>query len=354
MNPHLTPTRTRFLLACGLAAALSLGALTTLAHATAPGTNGQIAFTRWRLQDNPLWSEIFVANPDGTGERQVSHSSSAVEDNHAHWSPDGKWIVFDRCTANGPCSLWLVRPDGAGQHRLSPPCSSSRPPLVCSDDSDPSFAPDGRHVVFTHAWGRVKQTALGDQIEHSAVATLDLAGSHLRILRQLARYAGDLLAPRISPNGKLIVFGRHNSVSVRPAGSDALFVTGVKGGASRQLTPWRLNAGSPDWSPDGKQVLFKQLIHADLAPGPNLYTIGVNGTGLRRVTNVSASHAALPGAFSPDGTSIIFATDSGATANPLGRTFADVFTMRTDGTNLTPVTRTANLDGWPAWGPRRP
>ena len=123
MNPHLTPTRTRILLACGLAAALTLGALTTLAHATAPGKNGLIAFTRWRLQDNPLWSEIFVANPDGTGERQVSHSTSAVEDNHAHWSPDGKWIVFDRCTANGPCSLWLVRPDGAGQHRLSPPCS---------------------------------------------------------------------------------------------------------------------------------------------------------------------------------------------------------------------------------------
>ena len=141
---------------------------------------------------------------------------------------------------------------------------------------------------------------------------------------------------------------------MRPAGSDALFVTGVKGGASRQLTPWRLDAGSPDWSPDGKQVLFKQLIHADLAPGPNLYTIGVNGTGLRRVTNVSAGHAALPGAFSPDGTSIIFATDSGATANPLApRPFADVVTMRTDGTNLTPVTRTANLDGWPTWGPRR-
>lgn len=31
--------------------------------------------------------------------------------------------------------------------------------------------------------------------------------------------------------------------------------------------------------------------------------------------------------------------------------FADIFTTRIDGTNLTPVTRTPNLDGWPTWGP---
>jgi len=354
MNPHLTPTRTKLLLTCGLAAALTLGGLTTLAGATTPGKNGLIAFTRYRLQNDPLWSEIFVANPDGTGERRVSHSPTAVEDDQAHWSPDGKWIVFDRCTANGPCSLWLVRPDGAAQHRLSQLCAASPPRSVCPDDSGPSFAPDGRHVVFTHEWGRVEQTTLGDQIEHSAIAAVDLAGKHLAILRQLAPYAGDLQAPRISPNGKLIVFDRYNAASVRPAGGDALFVTGLNGGGARQLTPWRLSAGSPDWSPDSKQVLFKRFIPGagELSPGTNLYTIGVNGTGLRRITNVGVGHYALAGSFSPDGTSIVFATDSEATANPLApRPFADIFTMRIDGTNLAPATRTANLDGWPAWGP---
>ena len=59
------------MLVCGVAAALALGTLTTLAHATTPGTNGLIAFTRYRLQNNPLWSEIFVADPDGRGERRL-------------------------------------------------------------------------------------------------------------------------------------------------------------------------------------------------------------------------------------------------------------------------------------------
>jgi Tol biopolymer transport system component len=336
-----------------LAAMALAGAVATLAHATAPGQNGLIAFTRYRLQNKPVWSEIYVANPDGTGVHRVSNSPTAVEDDQARCSPDGKWIVFDRCTANGPCSLWLVHPDGTSQRRLSPPCPASRSRSVCRDDSGPSFTPDGRHVVFTYEWGHVEKTSLGDQIEHSAIATVDLEGRHLTVLRQLAPYAGDLATPRISPNGKLIVFDRYNAASVRPAGADALFVAGVNGGAPRRLTAWRLSAGSPDWSPDGKQVLFKQFIPdaGELTPGTNLYTIGVNGTGLRRVTSVGAGHYALAGSFSPDGTSIVFATDSQATANPLApNPFADIFTVRTDGTNFSPVTRTANLDGWPSWG----
>ena len=323
-------------------------------RATTPGRNGLIAFTRYRLQNSPLWSEIWVANPDGTGAREVSHSRSAVEDDQAQWSPDGRSIVFDRCRTNGPCSIWLVRPDGSGQRRLAPACPSTGRQTVC-DNASPSFTPDGRHVVFARDWGRIKKTSLGDQIEHSAIATADLNGEHLTILRQLAPYAGDLQSPRISPTGQLLVFDRYNSAVARPAGGDALFIAGVHGGVPRQLTPWRESAGSPDWSPDGKEILFKRFIHgaSELTPGTNLYTIGVDGTGMRRVTTVGSSHYVLAGSFSPDGASIVFATDEDGTPNPRGGTFADVFTMQR-GTNLQhPVTRSANLDGWPSWGSRQ-
>jgi acylaminoacyl-peptidase len=285
----------------------------------------------------------------------VSHSSSAVEDDGAQFSPDGRWIVFDRCTSDGPCAMWLVRPDGTGQHRLSPACPTPRRPAVCPDDSGASFAPDGRHVVFTHAWGGVKKTSIGDEIKHSGIAMLGLDGKHLTILRQLPPYAGDLQSPRISPKGTLIVFDRYNSASTKPADADALFVVGVSGGAARQLTPWRLSAGSPDWSPDGKTILFKRFIRgaSELTPGTNLYTIGVDGSGLRRVTNVGSYHYVLAGSFSPDGASIVFATDEDGTLNPRGNTFADIFTMRLGTGAAAPVTRTANLDGWPTWGGRK-
>jgi Tol biopolymer transport system component len=58
----------------------------------------------------------------------------------------------------------------------------------------------------------------------------------------------------------------------------------------------------------------------------------------------------IAGSFSPDGTSVVFATDADATANPRGGTFADIFTLRLGSNSPKPVTRTANLDGWPSWG----
>ena len=106
-------------------------------------------------------------------------------------------------------------------------------------------------------------------------------------------------------------------------------------------------AGSPDWSSDSRQVLFKRFVPgaSELALGSNLYTIGVDGTGLRRVTDVGGGHYGLAGSFSLDGTLNVLATDLYATLNPRGGTFADVFTMRLGANSPSPVSHTANLDG---------
>jgi hypothetical protein len=51
-------------------ASVCAGFLATRSHATAPGTNGRIAFQRYRLHDAPLQAEIFTLNSDGSGERK--------------------------------------------------------------------------------------------------------------------------------------------------------------------------------------------------------------------------------------------------------------------------------------------
>jgi Tol biopolymer transport system component len=327
------------------------GVLLAAAHATTPGKDGLIAFTRYRLQNSLLRSEIFVAKPDGTGLKRVSHSAKPVEDDQAHWSPDGAWIVFDRCTASGPCSVWLVRPDGSGQRLLSAGCPSGRLPPVCVDDSNPAFTPDGRRVVFQHEFGKIKHGPLGDSIENSQIVRVDLNGMQLTVLRRLGGFRGDLEAPRVSPNGALLLFRQSNSDRARPAGGEALFVVGLDGKGLRRVTPWGLAAAGGDWSPDGTHILFKSTLPSgELTPGTRLYTVRADGTGLQRLTNVGASYYVLSGSYSPDGKSVVFATDEGATANPHGNTFADIVTMRLGGGKLTYVTHAANLDGWPTWG----
>jgi Tol biopolymer transport system component len=333
-------------------AALTSPALTTVAKAMTPGTNGLIAFTRYRLQDNPLWSEIYVANPDGTGARRVSSSRTAVMDSHAQWSPDGKRILFDRCTTN-VCTIWLVDADGTHQRRLTAACPSDRPPPVCSDDSFPSFAPDGRHIVFVHASGRIGHYSTGDWVASSEIVWRDLRGGKLTILRRLAGFRGDYEQPQVSPDGVKLSFRIENSSRARRKNGKALFVANLDGNNQRRITPWSLRATSATWAPDGSRILFaSNALAGNLAPGTNLYTARPDGTDMHPLTNVGASHYVLAGSYSPDGTSITYATDLDATPNPLGsNTFPDIVTQPLAGGSVTRITHSANLDGWPTWGP---
>jgi Tol biopolymer transport system component len=333
--------RWRLLLAGALVLSVAFGLVVALAGTATPRKNGMIAFTRYRLQNKPLRSEIFVANPDGSGVRKVSHSPTAREDDQARWSPDGKWIVFDRCTPVTACSVWLVRADGSGQYRLSADCpSNAQSPPACVDDSNPAFGPDSKHVVFQRESGQIRHEPSGDQIERSAVVITDLNGKHPITLLQVAGYRGDLQAPRISPDGKQIVVEQTNSNLVRPRGGQALFIANIDGSGLRRLTPWSMNAAGADWSPDGQRILFKSsAADGELTPGSNLYTIRPDGTALQQLTHVPSTSYVLSGSFSPDGKAIVFGTDH------------EIVVMQIGSNKLTRVTGTANLDGWPTWGP---
>ena len=243
------------------------------------GENGLIAFTRYRRQDDPIWSEIFVANPDGSGVRRVSRSPEAVEDDQAHWSPDGAWIVFARCRpAPEVCSIWLVRPDGSGQREISRPCPPHATPPACADDSNPSFAPDSRHIVFQHEHGHVRSDSLGDQIERSDIVETDLAGAHRTVLVRLTGYRGDVMGPRLSPDGRHLVFERYDSSRARPKGGQALFIASATGGDPRRLTPWPLRAAGADWSPDGTRILFRSWRRTRGREQPVQHPSGRTGT----------------------------------------------------------------------------
>ena len=183
------------------------------------------------------------------------------------------------------------------------------------------------------------------------IVETDLAGGHATVLVGLTGYRGDVMGPRLSPDGKQLVFERYNSSRARPKGGVALFIVDVGGGNPRRLTPWPMRAVGADWSPDGSRILFKPLkAGSELAPGSNLFTIRPDGTRLLQVTHVPSGNYVTSGSYSPDGTSIVFATDLRATANDRGGTAADVFVMRLGTDALAPVTRTPNLDGWPTWG----
>ena len=80
---------------------------------------------------------LFVMRADGTDRVRITPWGFAFDD-HA-WSPDGRWIVFQRPYGQ----LYLVRPDGSGLHRIPlelPPGTGAL---------NPSWSPDGAWIAFS-------------------------------------------------------------------------------------------------------------------------------------------------------------------------------------------------------------
>lgn len=110
MNRPRIAARARTIVICGLTAVLGFGALGLLISArnssstpstasrTTPGSGasktGLIAFTRYRLQDEPLWSEIYIDGDDGSGRPVVPvHTFESAGEHELKGVPD-TWRVY--------------------------------------------------------------------------------------------------------------------------------------------------------------------------------------------------------------------------------------------------------------------
>src|SRR5262245_35979885 len=82
------------------------------AYATYPGQNGRISFRRY-LNEHHTWGAIFTINPDGTHERQVTHPRRGVLTWQQDWSPNGRWIAYQREGGPGPFDdIFKIRANG--------------------------------------------------------------------------------------------------------------------------------------------------------------------------------------------------------------------------------------------------
>jgi TolB protein len=312
------------------------------AVATFPAADGRIAFRRY-FDAQQSTGAVFTINPDGSKERQVTRPPANTLDDQPAWAPGGKLIAFSRCAPDSPCSVWTVKPDGSDARPVVR-CGKREPSTrSCPDAGNQSFAPDGRHIVLTASYGPVKPGQNGgeDQIENSEIMLVDLHGRHPRSLVKLSNFAGDADWGTLSPDGKTLVYERRNSFRSKPAEGRALFAVSTATGHQRRITKWSLDAGDgADWSPDGSKLVFRsnEASHTD----SDYYTVRADGSGLTRLTHLNGK-SLYSASWSPDGRWIAFATDGKAGA-------PDVFTMRADGSQMRPVTRTSSFDSAPDWG----
>jgi Tol biopolymer transport system component len=316
------------------------------AWATSPGKNGQIVFRRY-LDAARTTGPLFIANPDGSQVRQITHPRQGVIDQEADWSPNGRKIAFQRrvsCPAGGPrngldnfCDLvYTVNRDGKSL-KLLVPCDFAD---KCHVVDTPAWSPDGSKIAFQYG---VSNPSYTESFNFDAGIWIVYAnGKGLRQVTQLTPGTSWDRGPQWSPDGKRLVFVR-TDLKLQ---ADAVFTVKVDGTDLVQVTPWELNAGDgPDWSPDGRWLLFR----AEPADGSsNVYKSRPDGTGLVNLTKQGPSgFHYLSSSFSPDGRMIATARTPGD--GPDGA--ADIVVMSANGSRARAVTKSPLWESAADWGP---
>lgn len=307
--PSVRYLRRGVIVLAGMVLGLSLVALP--AGATPLGVNGQVAW------DNPFGAgTVFTANSDGSNVRQVTDANSCC----AAWSPDGSRLLVSGVNGDGMIATSILNADGTDFHTL--PLLTPGLGLACT-----VWSPDGKYCAAQG--GNIQDPSVNASVE--GVYRVNVKnGTAVRLT------SGNDIPGDYSPDGSKIVFGRYDANNV----GLALYIINANGTGLRQLISENfqpVNDGS--WSPQGNQIVFSQ--HVSGAPG-SIWVINSDGTGLHQINvrglNCGQSVGCHEPQWSPDGTKIIFATNS--------RQGSFVYTMNADGTGLEKV---ATGDD-PVWG----
>jgi TolB protein len=225
------------------------------------------------------------------------------------------WAQTSPVTSIPQSELYMVNADGSRQTRLTVGGSDA--------DSNPAFSADGGSIVY------VRSQVGGGRDPAANLYRINLDGGQPT---QLTRGSGWNLGPAVSPDGRSIGV----SVFLRDRRRWAIGVVPAAGGDPRLLTDGKANDVFDGWSPDGTSAVF----HSDRDGNLEIYRIGADGTGQRRLTAGSANWG---GSWSPDGRTIAFSSNRGG--------HLQIYAMSPDGSNQRQLVRSSADDWLPAWSP---
>lgn len=144
--------------------------------------------------------------------------------------------------------------------------------------------------------------------------------------------------PAISPDGSRIAFRSERG------GTSDIYVMDRDGSDVRQVTRG-MDAWSPDWSPDGRTLVFSAIVSDPEAEvyDSELFTLDLTVENAEPVRLTHDPGMDTHPDWSPDGSRIVFASSRASTF--------DLYTVAPDGSSMTQLTSGVTNDMQPAWSP---
>lgn len=252
-------------------------------------------------------TDLYFANVDGTQVRKLATMTGIPW--WCRFSPDGGRVRFTIQTFTAPPELWEVAVAGTGLHRL-------RENACCG-----SWSPGGKYYFFESdpdIWvtrgdnsnfdeRSVARLTNGPLLAEEPVPSVDGRGVFVVGTQErgdLSRF--DMRSKAVTPFLNGVSAGE---VSISPDRKWAAYVSypdlglwrSMLDGTERlQLTFPPTQAAEPQWSPDGKQIIFTDQFRS------NIFVIRSEGGSIRQLMPSDKAEIIGSGTWSPDGKSIVF------------------------------------------------
>ncbi|HSL71695.1 MAG TPA: prolyl oligopeptidase family serine peptidase, partial [Longimicrobiales bacterium] len=294
----------------------------------------QIVFgRRWVDRQNDQWeSSLYIMNADGSRMRKLTDGSNPI------WSPDGTRIAFTHRGQPSGTQIFVRWMDAEG--------ATTQITRLTESPTDIVWTPDGKSLVFrmlvpeTKSWGvegkvnalkprsatwtqapriverlnyrRDRVGFIGDGTQHIFKVPAE-GGSPI----QLTSGPYDHGAPQFTPDGKTIIFGGGPRVPEAEyiwRESD-IYALDVATGKVTQLSSRKGPDGQPAVSPDGKMIAYTGYDYTDdTYIDSKLYVMGIDGSNPRLLTQ-SLDRTPSGLIWARDGSGVYFNVSSDGTQN---------------------------------------